>query len=144
MEKLSLYDTLHEVRIDWIWGLCTGAFIYEGCGGVLSDGRPCTLGKHKRRLRMQNPESPLGPKSRSRLQHTCSRDGEGTYMYCFAVQVGSVVLQVNEANGQQLMGISGQDYRDSDNERRDKIRIRFWQGLGLSDMSRVTGKEICL
>lgn len=90
------FGTLLHMKIEKIWGLCAGSFVYEGCGVLLSDGRPCALGKHKRRLRRQNLESPLGPHSRGRVDHDCCVDGAGIYMFCFAIQVGDFFLQVNE------------------------------------------------
>ncbi|CAM6116495.1 unnamed protein product [Calypogeia fissa] len=107
------FGTLHKAKVEKIWGLCAGSFVYEGCGKLLRDGRPCALGKYKRNFRRQNPESPLGPHSRGRVGHTCSEDGAGVYMFCFAIQVGDFVIQVNEINGKQLLGISGQAYKES-------------------------------
>lgn len=113
MDKHDLYSRLNKVKIEKMWGLCAGAFVYEGCGILLKDGRPCALGKHKRRVRRLDSQSPLGPHSRGRGEHVCCADGTGTYMYCFVVEVGGIVMQVNEAIGMQLMGISGQSFKNS-------------------------------
>lgn len=111
MAKNEKFITLHDVKIESMWGLCAGSYVYEGCSNLLSDGRPCALGKHKRRLSRQDPESPMGPHSRLRSAHKCSLDGAGTYMYCFAVQIGDDVIQVNEDNGMKLMGMSRQEFK---------------------------------
>ncbi|CAM6102375.1 unnamed protein product [Calypogeia fissa] len=118
------FGTLEEAKIRKMWGLCAGSFVYEGCGLPLKDGRPCSLGKHKRKLRRENPESPLGPHSRGRDNHTCCVDGAGVYMYRFAIQVGNFVIEVNKDNGKQLMGLSAQAYKKScDIDEEEMIRI---------------------
>jgi hypothetical protein len=105
------FVTLHDVKIGSMWGLCAGSYVYEGCSKKLSDGRPCALGKHKRRLRRNDPESPMGPHSRGRATHICDDDGDGTYMYCFAIQIDDIVIQVNEENGKKLLGMSGAEFK---------------------------------
>ncbi|CAM6084566.1 unnamed protein product [Calypogeia fissa] len=118
------YGTLHAVKIVKLWGLCADSFVYEGCGRLLSDGRPCALGKYKRKLRKKNAESPMGPHSHGRVDHICCEDGEGVYMYYFSVQVGDFVMQVNESSGQQLMGRSGQAYEEScDKDEEEKSHL---------------------
>jgi hypothetical protein len=83
----SKFVTLHDAKIDNMWGLCAGAYIYEGRSKLLSDGRTCSLGKHKRRLRRHNPESPIGTYSRGRALHECDMDGDGRYMYFFLFEL---------------------------------------------------------
>ncbi|CAM6107815.1 unnamed protein product [Calypogeia fissa] len=95
-----------------MWGLCAGHWVYEGCGLLLKDGQPCALGKYKRKLRAQNSESPLGRYSQSHNDHVCAAVGDGTFMFCFAMQVGELVIQVNEDCGMQLMGMSGQSFKE--------------------------------
>ncbi|CAM6102025.1 unnamed protein product [Calypogeia fissa] len=116
------FVTLHKVKIDAMQGLCAGSYVYEGCNIVLRDGWMCALGKHKRRLRRKDPESPMGPHARGRSQHVCCIDGAGTYMWCFAVQIGDVTIQVNEELGMKLMGMSGEYFRAECDGRGDKIR----------------------
>ena len=108
--KADMFVTIDDAVIDKMWGLCAGAFIYEGCSKLLRDGRPCALGRHKRRLRRRDPESPVGIHSRGRASHECDMDGDGTYMYCFAIQVGDTVIQVNEDCGKKLIGMSGEEF----------------------------------
>ncbi|CAM6120258.1 unnamed protein product [Calypogeia fissa] len=115
------FVTLHAVKIDSMWGLCAGSYVYEGCNKLLGDGWYCALGKHKRRLRRKDPESPMGPHSRGRDQHVCCIDGAGTFMFFFAVQIGDVVIQVNEENGMKLMGMSGEKFRTDIDGCTDKI-----------------------
>lgn len=111
MDKEDKFVTLRDFKIEDMWGLCAGSFVYEGCNVLLSDGRPCSLGKNARRQRSLNRESPAGPHSRERSNHVCCNVGAGKYMYCFAVQVGDFVIQVNEDMGTKLMGMSGQAFK---------------------------------
>ncbi|CAM6101846.1 unnamed protein product [Calypogeia fissa] len=112
MANNDKFVTLVKVKIDDIWPLGVGTFVYKGCSVLLSDGRPCALGKNRRRLRRQDSESPLGPHARGRSSHVCVDDGEGTHMFCFSIQIGDNVLQVNEDSGVKLMGMSGQQFKD--------------------------------
>ncbi len=111
MDKADKFITLYDVKIEDMWGLCAGSFVYEGCNVLLSDGRPCALGKNARKLRVVNRDSPAGPHSRGRSDHTCCKVGAGEYMYCFAVQAGDAVIQVNEEVGTKLMGMSGHAFK---------------------------------
>jgi hypothetical protein len=133
-EDNCVFSTVANATIQDMWGLCAGRWIYEGCGLLLKDGRPCALGKYKHRLRKLNSESSMGHDSRSREDHICAAVGDGTYMFCFAVQVGEVVLQVNEDCGTQLLGMSGKVFNescDADNAKIsnicDHVRSLFWR-----------------
>jgi hypothetical protein len=127
------FVTLHEVRISKMWGNSRGSYVYEGCPTLLKNGRPCALGKHKRRLLRRDPSSPLGPNAHRRDNHLCCADGEGKYMYCFSIEVNDVVILVNEENGTKLMGMSGEEFKkecDGDSAEVkdvcDKVKLGQW------------------
>jgi hypothetical protein len=104
---------LQKVQIDDLLPSGAGFFVYEGCSVLLSDGRPCALGKHKQRLQRQDPQSPMGLHARGRSSHECCADGAGQYMFRFAIQIGDEVMQVYKDNGIKLMGMSGQKFWDN-------------------------------
>ena len=112
MAKNDVFVTLQRVRIDDLWPLGAGSYVYEGCPELLKDGRPCALGKHKRQLRRLDPDSPIGPHARGRATHVCCADGAGIHMFCFAIKIGDNVLQVNEDIGTKMMGMCGQDFKE--------------------------------
>jgi hypothetical protein len=95
----------------------------------LSDGRPCALGRHKRRLRRRDPESPMGIHARGRASHECDMDGDGMYLYCFALRVGDTVIQVNKECGKKLMGMSGEEFNKEHGSSNDISNI-FYQVQG--------------
>ena len=90
--EVDMFVTLRKVKIDDLLPLGAGSFVYEGCLVLLKYARPCALGKTKQRLRRMDPDSPMGPHARGRLSHVCCADGDGTWMYAFAVQIGYDVL----------------------------------------------------
>jgi hypothetical protein len=112
MAENDLFVTCHKVKIDNLWPLAGGSFVYKGCPVLLGDGRPCALGKHKRRLQRQDSKLLMGPHSRCRPSHVCCADGEGQQMYFFAIKIDDKVMKVHEDIGTILMGMSGQHFFD--------------------------------
>lgn len=103
--------TLCGVMFLNIWGMSNGDMTYEGCDLMLSDGKACALGKMARQSRLWNPNCEHGH-SRNREGHLCRPIGEGRYMYCFFVQIGNEVVNVWEQAGEQLFGLTGQQFHE--------------------------------
>jgi hypothetical protein len=95
----------------------------------------------------------MGQHSWSREDHVCAAVGDGTYMFCFAVRVGEVIIQVNEDCGKQLLGMSGMVFKESCDADYakissicDHVRSLFWRITYVNfgeDLSRALSFEQC-
>lgn len=56
--------------------------VYEGCQGILEDGKMCTLGVTARTAR-QTGAYEDGPNSQSRGNHSYQEIWEGVHIFCF-------------------------------------------------------------
>lgn len=83
--------------------------MYEGCQGLLSDGRVCVLGVTAQRSRQVGAYQ-VGLNSRNRVGHACQDIGEGTHMFRFLVKTHVGRCQVWEEAGSQLFGMSGEKF----------------------------------
>lgn len=104
--------TFLGILITRIWGMRSDQFVYEGCDVILSDGKPCTLEKMARRIRIVNPSGVDRTNSRKRMGHTCKQIGEGKQMYYFKVQIDNEVMNVWEQAAEQLFGLIGQQFSE--------------------------------
>ncbi|CAM6124012.1 unnamed protein product [Calypogeia fissa] len=93
-----------------LWGMRNGEFCYEGCQGMLEDGRACALGVSARRKRLRFPMTPFHPDARDRAQHTCANIGKGLPMFSFYVQIDGEVMEVWEDAGAQLFQMPGHEF----------------------------------
>lgn len=89
-----------------IWGMRGESLVYEGCQGLVEDGRVCALGITVRRARQLGVYRE-GTNSRNRSGHTCEEIGEGSHMFCSLVRTSVGRCQMWEEAGMQLFGMSG-------------------------------------
>ncbi|CAM6128923.1 unnamed protein product [Calypogeia fissa] len=95
-----------------IWGNANGELVYEGCDLQLIDGKVCALGTVARRRQERGADFSAEEYSRARGNHCCRPIGKGKLMFRFFVQVEGEVMDVWEKAGNQLMGMSGQEFTE--------------------------------
>lgn len=76
---------LEDEGILAIWGSRGDSMDYEGCHGLLSNGRMCALGVIARRARMSGSYQ-RNAHNHGREDHRCKAVGEGISMYNFTVK----------------------------------------------------------
>ncbi|CAM6102885.1 unnamed protein product [Calypogeia fissa] len=106
----SVLKTSRGITLFDIWGNAKGELVYEGCHLQLTDGRVCALGTVARRRREMGADFPVEEYSRARGNHCCRPIGEGKLMFRFFVQVEGEVMDVWEKAGNQLMGMTRQEF----------------------------------
>lgn len=81
--------------------------MYEGCSGILSDGRMCALSVNGRTQDMRKKGGFINPHHRDRAGHHCCPLGQGIPMYGFQIRVTRRTLQIWEKVRTELFGVTG-------------------------------------
>lgn len=89
--------------------LGNGSMVYEGCLGLLIDGKQCTLGKEARVDQRADSTLP-DRRSRQRDGHVYAPIGASVMMYNFVIEVDNIEMDVYNKPGAQLIGFSGSDW----------------------------------
>ncbi|CAM6117640.1 unnamed protein product [Calypogeia fissa] len=118
----QVLKTSRSVTLFDIWGNTKGELVYEGCDLQVTNGRECALGTAARRRREMEGDFPTEKYSRAGGNHRCRLIGEGKLMFHFFVQIEGEVMDVWEKAGNQLMGMTGQEFTErypQEEQRRD-------------------------
>ncbi|CAM6094689.1 unnamed protein product [Calypogeia fissa] len=108
----QVLKTSSSITLFDIWGNAKGELVYKGCDLQLTDGRECALGTATRRRREMGANFPTEECSQTRGNHRCRPIGESKLMFHLFVQVEGEVMDVWEKAGNQLMGMTGQEFME--------------------------------